>query len=202
MTAIMRTPLVLPVAATVSVGLFMMMRGLIDIGPVELVEAVEPPSIEIRFDIEEPDPERSVTPDDIADVEPPPPPARVEVDTIAPSAEPQIAGYVLPSVETGGIEISTGVLASPDQTPSPIVRVEPIYPVRAASRGLEGQCMIIFDITPQGTTANVRIMSCTNTAFERTSINAISRWRYNPQVQNGAPVVFRGATTQLVYRLD
>ena len=39
-------------------------------------------------------------------------------------------------------------------------------------------------------------------AFERATINAVSRWRYDPQVRNGEPVMFRGATTQLVYSLD
>lgn len=201
MTAIMRTPLVLPVAASITVGLFLVMRSLIDIGEVRPEPVADPPRVEIRFDVPDEPPTRGLDIEEIPAVEPPPAPERIPTNTVAPA--PDGDGFVLAELPAGRGEIEiaqTGPL-SVDGSPTPVVRVEPVYPARAASRDLEGQCTIIFDITPQGRTANVRVMSCTNRAFEQASINAIQRWRYNPQVSGGDAVMFRGATTQLVYRL-
>lgn len=201
MTSMLRTPLVLPVAGAVTVGLFLMMRGLIDIGPVEPEPEREPLQVEIRFDVEPHDPVEAVTPDEIPDVQAPPPPERIDVHRGAPDEGFVDAVYEVRTIEPGEVEVSTNVSVTRDGNPIPLIRIEPAYPDNASRRGLEGQCTMVFDITPEGTTSNVRVLNCTNTAFERSSINAVMRWRYSPQVQDGMPTVYRGATTQLVYRM-
>lgn len=203
MAAFLRTPITLPLAAGATVALFMGMRALIDIGDVTLPEDV--PDIDIvMIDQPEPyDPDGRINRfEDIADVPPPPPPELIEVDRTAPESEVQQVSYTLPEIERPRIREGSGGLVSPDRTPAPVVRVDPVYPARMAERGIDGQCTAIFDITPQGTTTNIRILSCSNVGFERATRQAVSRWRYQPQVRDGEPVMFRGATTQLVYRLD
>ena len=109
--------------------------------------------------------------------------------------------YEVPVIDSPTLS-STEVIFSRDGNPTPVVRINPSYPTLMAERGIEGQCDMIFDILPNGTTTNVRVLSCTNRAFERTSVRAVERWRYNPQVRNGQPITFQGARTQLLYALE
>lgn len=201
MTSMLRTPLVLPVAGAVTVGLFLMMRGLIDIGPVEPEPEREPLQVEIRFDVTEVEVDPAVDMEIIPDVEAPPPVQRLDVPHGTPDEGFVDAVYEVRTIEPGEVEMSSTANLNRDGNPIPLIRIEPAYPDSASRRGLEGQCTMVFDITPEGMTANVRVLNCTNTAFERSSINAVMRWRYSPQVLDGMPTVYRGATTQLVYRM-
>ncbi|WP_417468850.1 energy transducer TonB [Maricaulis sp.] len=197
----LRMPLILPLAAIVTVGLFLMMRQLIDTGPARPVAEVEPPAVVIRFEPIDAEIDRSP---DIIHVEPvAPPPARPATDapTSPVDALPGSGGHVVAPV--GRSEISgPGSIVITQREPVPVVRVQPMYPPRAAERRLEGQCSVLFDITPQGTTTNVRALDCTSSLFERASVNAVANWRYSPQIEAGQPTMYRGATTQLVFRLD
>lgn len=196
----LRMPIVLPLATIVTVGLFLMMRQLIDIGPVPTRVVEDRPAIEINFDVDPVEPNHNTEPEYVETL-PPPPAEPIEHFTSAVDAVPSTDSYVMPRIEPANIGGPTGIVIA-ERDPSPIVRVQPVYPMRASERMLEGQCTMMFDITPQGTTTNVRALNCSSSLFESASLNAIAHWRYNPQVEDGQPTMFRGATTQLVYRLD
>jgi len=196
----LRLPLILPLAAIMTVGLFLMMRQLIDIGPVRPVAEVEPPAVVIRFDPVEAEIDRSPDMIEIEPIAPLPAPPTLETSVSPVDAVPGTGGHVVAPVGHSEISGSGSVIIS-QREPVPVVRVQPIYPPRAAERGLEGQCSVLFDITPQGTTTNVRALDCSSSLFERASISAVADWRYNPQIEAGQPTMFRGATTQLVFRL-
>jgi protein TonB len=196
-----RTPIVLPVAAAVTAGLFVLMNNLIDTGPWAPEPVDDLPPVQIRFEPDEPLPDERMPIEVIPPVEAPPPLPRPDTSASAVDGAPAGVSWTLPPMETRDISGGSGLVPA-ERSPVPTVRVNPAYPPSAASRGLEGQCTVIFDITPQGTTANVRTLSCTSSTFERASLNAVSRWRYNPQIRDGQPVMFRGATTQLVYSMD
>jgi len=197
----LRTPLVLPLAAGATVGLFLMMRALIDIGPVTFEEAA--PDLQIEMNLEVPDAEarggrEMPEPEPIA----PPPAVRPSpVDPAVPDQTASMENYDVPAIEPPRVTNTTGPIRL-DGNPTPVVRINPVYPDILAMRGVEGQCDMIFDILPNGTTTNVRVLSCSNRGFERASIRAIERWRYNPQVRNGAPTTYQGARTQLLYALE
>ena len=195
-----RTPLVLPVAGAITVGLFFLMRGLIDIGDVRPEPAVERPPVVIHYEPEPVDPHIPVDMD-VIPLDPPPPTERLPIDRVRPTSDAPMENYTVPAVDVGGLELASNVVPV-RRDPLPVVRIPPVYPDTAARRGLEGQCTMIFDITPQGTTANVRPLDCTSSLFERASVNAVSRWRYDPQVRDGEPTLYRGATTQLRFSLD
>jgi protein TonB len=201
MTALIRTPLVLPLAAAATFGLFVGMRALIDIGEVTPAEPAEPLDVVLIEYIPDREPDRTRAPDWVEPAAPPPPPEAIERDVSNVAVVGDSFEYVIPAVETGPVTVDSGIHRA-DGSPVPVVRIQPVYPARLSTRGVEGQCTVLFDITPNGTTANVRIMSCSNSGFESASTTAVQRWRYNPQVENGEAVMFRGATTQLVYRLD
>ena len=196
-----RTPVVIPVAGAVTVGLFIMMNNLIDIGPVtpEIVE--ETPPIQIRFEPEPEDPIRIRDQFEITQLDPPPPPQRLDVPRSAVDIMPTGDNYTLPPIEVAVVNAGSG-LVNIDRQPSPSVRIDPVYPASEASRGRPGECTVVFDITPEGRTTNIRPTDCTSRAFEQATMNAVSRWRYAPQVRNGEPTLYQNATTRLVYSLD
>lgn len=201
MNIALRTPLVLPLAAGVTVGLFLMMRALIDIGPVTFEEAA--PDLQIEMNLEVPDAEarggREMP--EPEPIDPPPAVRPSPVDPAVPDQTASMENYDVPAIEPPRVTNTTGPIRL-DGNPTPVVRINPVYPDTLAMRGIEGQCDMIFDILPNGTTTNVRVLSCSNRGFERASIRAIERWRYNPQVRNGAPTTYQGARTQLLYALE
>ncbi len=201
MNIALRTPLVLPLAAGVTVGLFLMMRALIDIGPVTFEEAA--PDLQIEMNLEVPDAEarggREMP--EPEPIDPPPAVRPSPVDPAVPDQTASMENYDVPAIEPPRVTNTTGPIRL-DGNPTPVVRINPVYPDNLAMRGVEGQCDMIFDILPNGTTTNVRVLSCSNRGFERASIRAIERWRYNPQVRNGAPTTYQGARTQLLYALE
>jgi protein TonB len=83
------------------------------------------------------------------------------------------------------------------------VRVNPDYPQRALSRGLEGWVRVQFTITPAGTVKDAIVVSAEpQDVFDDAALKAIARWRYNPKVENGAAVERVGVQTRIVFQLE
>ena len=81
----------------------------------------------------------------------------------------------------------------------PLVRVLPEFPRAALSRGLEGHCDLEFAVTPLGTTADVRVIHCTNSVFERNSIRAVLKYKYKPRVVNGTAIAVPGLRYRITF---
>jgi len=94
------------------------------------------------------------------------------------------------------------VLAASEGDYLPLVRIAPMYPENARRRGVEGSCIVQFDVTPQGITKNIQILDCASHFFHRSSINAASRFRYKPRFQDGKPVMVTGVKTRFKYKLE
>ena len=92
---------------------------------------------------------------------------------------------------------------SSDQVAMITKRSPPKYPSNLRERGIEGYVDLAFDITPQGTTTNIRIIaSWPKRAFENSAIQALKRWRYKPRRVDGKAVSVDGATTRIIFTLD
>jgi len=100
------------------------------------------------------------------------------------------------------IDSAKFVMSASEGDYTPLVRIAPIYPQNARRRGIEGNCIVQFDVSAQGTTKNIEILDCDSTYFHRSSINATSRFRYRPRIIDGKPVEVRGVKTRFSYRLD
>ena len=85
----------------------------------------------------------------------------------------------------------------------PIVKVAPIYPQRALSRGLEGACIVEFTVTRSGTTRDARAVpgQC-DSAFEKASVEAALKFKYKPRVLDGQAVEVPGVRNKFSYRLE
>ncbi|MDP5030609.1 M56 family metallopeptidase [Paraglaciecola sp.] len=86
---------------------------------------------------------------------------------------------------------------------SPIVRIEPKYPLQAAQQKIEGSVVLQFDIEKDGSTSNIKIIKAEpDNVFGKTSIAALQKWQYKPQIVGGQAQVQRNILVQLDYRLD
>ncbi len=74
-----------------------------------------------------------------------------------------------------------------------INRPAPQYPRCAVSFGLEGHCDMVFDVTPDGTTANL-LPVCSSRLFERDAALAVSRWTFEPPGDGPRPAVINRLT--------
>jgi protein TonB len=84
----------------------------------------------------------------------------------------------------------------------PIVRVAPVYPSRALSRGLEGFVDMSFTVTSTGTVINPIVLQSTSSLFERAATRAVLKFKYKPRVVDGIPVEVSGVKTRITFELE
>jgi protein TonB len=84
----------------------------------------------------------------------------------------------------------------------PIVRVEPMYPRRAQSRGIEGFCDMEFTVLKTGEVTNAVATECSSSVFTNASVKAVLKWKYKPRVVNGEPIDSPGVRTRLTYKFE
>jgi protein TonB len=105
----------------------------------------------------------------------------------------------------GGIGVSgAGSMAGGSGSQlTPLVRITPNYPRQAAMQGIEGFVIVQFDVLPNGSTSNVRILkSNPRNVFDMAAKKAVLRWKYRPQVEDGKPVTVKAQKTNLPFRLE
>lgn len=99
----------------------------------------------------------------------------------------------------GGLSFGGGMS---DRGALPLVRVEPQYPPQAAKRHLEGWVQLQFTVTTSGGVDDVVVVKSSNSVFERAAIEAVRKWKYEPQMRGGAPVATSGLNVVLRFKLD
>ncbi|PRO68395.1 M56 family metallopeptidase [Alteromonas gracilis] len=86
---------------------------------------------------------------------------------------------------------------------SPIKRVPPAYPEKAAQDNVEGFVVLSFDITETGATDNVTVVKSKPAGvFEKSAKVALEQWEYKPRIQGGKGVKQTGLLVQLDYQLS
>jgi protein TonB len=131
----------------------------------------------------------------------PPQPPTPQLDNLDPTAE-KIAIAEVP-VETE-IEMSGGFsLGVGEGDYLPIVKVAPIYPQRALSRGIQGYCVVQYTVTRQGTIRDPFVIEdqCTSSLFHRSSIQAALKFKYKPRVIDGEAVEVPGVQNKFTYEI-
>ena len=84
----------------------------------------------------------------------------------------------------------------------PIVKVAPVYPARAAARGLEGYVIVEFTVTRTGTTKDVHVVESSSSLFERAAVEAAGKFKYKPRVIDGEPVEVPGVRNKITFVLE
>ncbi|MGD8340524.1 MAG: TonB family protein [Gammaproteobacteria bacterium] len=95
-----------------------------------------------------------------------------------------------------------GGAAVSDDEYLPIVNIAPVYPPRAAARGLEGYVIVSFTVSTTGSTEDVVVVESSSTLFERAAIEAASKWKYKPRIVDGQPVAVPGVVNRINFELE
>jgi protein TonB len=133
---------------------------------------------------------------------PPPQPPTPQLENLNPNAE-KIAISAAP-VETD-IEMSGGFsLGVGEGDYLPIVKVAPIYPQRALSRGVEGFCVVQYTVTKNGTIRDPFVIEdqCTSSLFHRASIQAALKFKYKPRVVDGEAIEVPGVRNKFTFEIQ
>lgn len=97
----------------------------------------------------------------------------------------------------GGLSLDSG-----DGDYLPIVKVNPIYPRRAQSRGIEGFVIVEFTVTKTGAVRNpVVVEAQPEGIFERSALDAAVKFKYKPRVVDGEPVEVGGVQNKITFKL-
>ena len=68
-----------------------------------------------------------------------------------------------------------------------IVVVRPEYPPAAIKQHISGEVVVIFDVTREGLTENIRILKSSNSIFEDNVLRVVKLWKYIPSIVDGVP---------------
>ncbi len=188
----------------VTAGLFWTMQYMIETADRELNEGTSGHLIDfVRLKRDESIQRRQLKPKKPPPPDAPPPqPPTPQLDNLNPNAE-KIAISAAP-VDTD-IEMSGGFsLGVGEGDYLPIVKVAPIYPQRALSRGVEGFCVVQYTVTRQGTIRDPFVLEdqCTSSLFHRASVQAALKFKYKPRVIDGQAVEVPGVQNKFTYEIQ
>ena len=129
----------------------------------------------------------------------PPPPPPVVTD---PSFRPTIGGTAVDAPDLGpALDIGTGF--NPDRDAQPLVRIPPQYPQRCQARARPVETVLVeFDVTPEGTVIDPRVIETSNTCFNRAAMRAVEQWRYQPRIVNEVAQPRFGVRTAIDFSLE
>lgn len=136
---------------------------------------------------------------------PPPPPVPPPQIETTPTMKSDVSMGVEIGLVDVGVEVDlsgTGGFSN-DGEYLPIVKVLPIYPRRAQSRGIEGYVVLQFVVTRTGAVRDPVVIEASPPGiFDRAAINAALKFKYKPKVVNGEPIEVAGVTNLIKFELS
>lgn len=191
-------------AAGITLGLFYFMQALIATGAqldqrvsvVKIVDATMPEiELEVIEEIDKPEPIQDDT----------------EVVEDVPERQVNLSDGPSLNIERASVEIDTGLqlsnasISATDGDFLPLVAIAPQYPTRAAQRGIEGWCLVSFTVDGLGNVVedSIEVVDAEPTSiFDRSSIRAASRFKFQPRVVDGQGVEVEGVQYVFRYELE
>ena len=111
-----------------------------------------------------------------------------DIKSVLRSGGPAVGGF-------GGVDLGSGAL--------PLVRVEPIYPPRAALQGIEGYVILQFNITPAGKASDIKVLEARPPKiFNMSAVRALRKWKYRAKTEEGKPVPQYNKIAHMVFSLE
>ncbi len=191
-------------ATGITLGLFYFMQALIATGErldervnvVRIVDATMPDiELEVIEEIDKPEMIEEVV-DDTPDV----PDKQISLDS-GPSLNVE---RVSVEIDTG-LDINTAGISATDGDYLPLVAIAPQYPTRAAQRGIQGWCLVSFTVNGRGEVVEDTITVVDaepQNIFDRSSIRAAARFKFQPRVVDGEGVDVPGVQYLFRYQLE
>ena len=132
-----------------------------------------------------------------------PPPETVTPEMDAPDIQQNAISIASVPIDKS-LDIATGFgLGAADGDFLPIVKVQPIYPRRALSRGIEGYVILEFTVTKNGSVKDpVVIEANPERIFDSAAIKAARKFKYKPRIVDGEPVDVAGVQNKLTFQIE
>jgi protein TonB len=190
--------------AVVTFGLFAFMAFLVSSGDRNKEEQLENIIVEVNTT-----PPKSAAQQRQRVPPPPPPPPKAPPKQQAP--EPEASNdtgglkFNLPGVQMAGA--SSGLSApgaglGRDGDATPIVRIEPKYPIQAARDGKEGYVILSFTINEVGGVEDVKVVEAQpKRVFDKEAKRGLRKWKYKPKVVDGKAQRRPGLSVQLDFTM-
>ena len=97
-----------------------------------------------------------------------------------------------------GFGLSTG-----DGEYLPIVKVAPMYPPGAQSRGQEGWVLLEFTVTESGSVTDAVVVEAQPPGvFDEAAKRAVLKFKYKPRVENGKPIAVQHIQHLISFKMD
>jgi protein TonB len=98
----------------------------------------------------------------------------------------------------GGLSLSGG-----DGDYLPIVKVAPIYPRRAQSRGIEGYVIVEFIVTKNGSVRDAVVVEAKpENIFNQAAMAAALKFKYKPRVVDGVAMEVAGVQNKISFQIE
>lgn len=186
-------------AIPVAIGLFYIMQSLVDrdyeqeeTKARKIADIVVPDKV-IETNLKEVKPEKVEEPE-----EPPPELEPLDFDTDVEMNAVNMA----PKADVS-LKLSSSGMSSGDGEYLPIVKVAPIYPRRAQTRGITGYCIVEYTVTKTGSIRDPQAVDCQPQGiFERASVKAAEKFKYKPRVVDGEAIEVAGVQNKFTYELE
>ena len=204
MMLLIRWAISMVMAAGITLGLFYFMQALIATGAdldqrvtvVKIVDATMPEiELEVIEEIDKPEPIQDDT----------------EVVEDIPDRQVSLSDGPSLNIERSSVEIDTGLqlsnasISATDGDMLPLVAIAPQYPTRAAQRGIEGWCLVSFTVNGLGNVVEDSIVVVDaepSSMFDRSSIRAAGRFKFQPRVVDGQGVAVEDVQYVFRYELE
>jgi len=186
-------------AIPVAIALFFVMHSLVnrdyqqeDVKQRKIADIVVPDKV-IETNLKE------VLPEKVEDPEEPPP----ELEPIEFDTEIDMSAANMAPTSQFSISVSSSGMSTGDGEYLPIVKVAPIYPRRAQTRGITGYCIIEYIVTRSGSIRDPKAVDCQpQGVFERASLKAAEKFKYKPRVVDGEAIEVAGVQNKFTYELE
>lgn len=187
--------LAIPVAG----GLFFIMQYLIASADPDISSKEKTKLADIHMPDREIETQIDQKPEKVDDPEQPPP------DLSTPDVDMDMDMEVVNVAPQAKVDISigTGTMATGDGEYLPIVKVAPIYPRRAQTRGITGYCIVEYTVTTSGAIRDPRAVDCQPSGvFDKASVKAATKFKYKPRVVDGEAIEVAGVQNKFTYELE
>lgn len=186
-------------AVPVAIGLFFIMQSLIDTefeqteSKARKIADIVVPDKVVETNLKQAKPEKVEDPE-----EPPPELEPISFDTNMDMNVVNTAPQAKVSLNLTASGMSSG-----DGEYLPIVKVAPIYPRRAQTRGITGYCIVEYTVTTTGAIRDPQAVDCDPPGmFDSASIKAAAKFKYKPRVVDGVAIEVAGVQNKFTYELE
>lgn len=199
-----RILIAIALAVVVTFGLFFLMQSLIASGDGELKEAKKGNVLDfVRVKQEETVQQKDRKPRKPPKPKDPPPQMQTpQMEQSDPNAEG--SGVDFTADVASDVSLDGGLaLESGDGEYLPITKVQPVYPRRALSRGIEGYVIVEFTVTKVGSVRDPVVVEANpENIFNQAALDAAKKFKYKPRVVNGEPTEVAGVQNKITFKLD